>query len=84
MTAISRRGALLGASAAVVVATVTAPAVHAADPEEVQVLAVFRQLDDGQRAVVQMFMRCLARLPADPTLDARCDMGNEQSREVGS
>ena len=61
------------------------PAVaQAADPEEAQVLAVFRQLNDGQRAVVQMFMRCLARLPADPMINARVDKHLKPVREAGS
>ena len=84
-TAFTRRGALVGVGAAVVAATVAAPAVaQAADPEEAQVLAVFRQLDDGQRAVVQMFMRCLARLPADPMINARVDWHLKPVREARS
>ncbi len=74
---------MLGASAAVAVAAVAAPAVvQAADPEEAQVLAVFRQLEDGQRAVVQMFMRCLAHLPADPMIAARVDKHLKPVREA--
>ena len=85
MTGLTRRAALLATGAAVVAATVAAPAVvQAADPEEAQVLAVFRQLDDGQRAVVQMFMRCLARLPADPMIDARVDKHLKPVREAFS
>ena len=85
MTGLTRRAALLATGAAVVAATVAAPAVvQAADPEEAQVLAVFRQLNDGQRAVVQMLMRCLARLPADPMINARVDKHLKPVREVGS
>ncbi len=83
MTGLTRRAALHRA-AVVVAAAATPSVVQAADPEETQVLAVFRQLDDRQRAVVHMCMRCLARLPADPALEARCDRDRKPVREVGS
>ena len=84
MNALSRRAALLSAGAAVAVASVAAPAVQAADPEEEQVLATFRQLNDGQRATVQLLIRSLAGLPRDSALWARSDRGLARRREVGS
>ncbi len=84
MTGLTRRAVLRGGGAAVAVATVAAPAVQAADPEEAQVLAVFRQLDDGQQATVQILMRTLAGLPSDPALWTRSNRGLARRREVGS
>ncbi len=66
---ISRRDALVGASAAVAVAGVpTAVAAQAADPEEAQLLTLFRQLDDGSRALIHQLVRHAAGLPLDPEL----------------
>ncbi len=84
MTGLTRRAALRGAGAVVAMATVAVPAVQAADPEEAQVLAVFRQLNDGQRATVHLLIRSLAGLPRDPALWARSDRGLARRREVGS
>ena len=84
MTDLSRRDAMRGAGAAVVVATVAAPAVQAANSEEVQVLALFRQLDDGKRALVHFVMRAMAGLPDDPTLAARFRDDREPAGEVES
>ena len=46
-------------------------AVLAADPEEDQMLAVFRRLPDNKRALFHSFMRTVARLPKDPEIDRR-------------
>ena len=53
---ISRRDALLGATAAVAVAGVPT-AVQAADPEEEQILALFRQLNPARKEVSLMAVR---------------------------
>ncbi len=73
---ISRRGAMLGASAAVAVAGVpTAVAAQADDPllagEERQLLTVFRKLSDDRRALAHDTMRMFAGLPSDPQLKRR-------------
>ena len=82
MTDLSRRDAMRGAGAAVAVATVAAPAVQAADSEEAQVLALFRQLDDGKRALTHFLMRAMARLPDDPTLALRFRDDHEPAGEA--
>ena len=88
---ISRRTALATGAAAITTAAITAPvaikagaAKAALAGEEAQVLAVFRQLEDGQRACVHMLTRSLARLPSDPALKARIDRGLALRREVAS
>ncbi len=70
MTTITRRGALLGAGAAVVAAGVPG-AVQGADSEEAQVLALFLQLGDRERASVHFWARFYARLPDDPEIRRR-------------
>ena len=59
MSAITRRGAMLGATAAVAVGTGAAPAARAADPEEGQVLALFRQLNSVRQETSLTMMRAL-------------------------
>ena len=66
---ISRRSALLGATAAVVAGVPIA--VRAADPEEQQLLTVFRQLSDDRRALMHDMTRHMAGLPGDPELKRR-------------
>ena len=56
MTAITRRGAMLGATAAVAVATVAAPTPALAG-EEAQALALFRQLNSHRQGISLMTMR---------------------------
>ncbi len=67
---ISRRSALIGAGAAAVVAGVSLP-VLGADPEEHQLLTVFRQLPDDRRALIHDVIRKFAGLPDDPQLKRR-------------
>ena len=66
---ITRRKLMIGTMAVSAVALPTA--VLAADPEEDQMLAVFRKLPDDQRALFHSFMRTMARLPRDLELDRR-------------
>ncbi len=76
---ISRRDALLGATAAAITtAAIAAPLAHKAAGvrsalagEEAQVLALFRQLGDKKRASVHYWARVLAGLPDDPALARR-------------
>ncbi len=70
MSAITRRSVLSSAGAAVAVATVPV-GVQAADPEEAQVLALFRQLEDRKRAVTHQWLRIVSDLPMDPRLKRR-------------
>ncbi len=66
---ISRRDTLKGAGAAVAVAGVPAAvAAQTADPEEAQLLTVFRLLDDESRALIHQLARHGAGLPLDPEL----------------
>ena len=66
---ISRRDALKGAGAAVAVAGVPiAVAAQAADPEEAQLLTLFRRMDDKDRALITQMMRFSVGLPLDPEL----------------
>ena len=59
MTALTRRAALRGVGAVVAVAAVAAPAVQAANPEEAQVQALFRQLSPARQDVS---FRCMQAL----------------------
>ena len=68
---ISRRGALLGATAAAVVAGVPGAVLADADPAEAQFLTVFRQLPDRERALIHIVARHFAGLPIPPELDRR-------------
>ncbi len=71
---ISRRSALLGASAAAVVTSaITAPLATKAAlaGEEAQVLALFRQMGDRERASAHVWMRYYAGLPDDPQIRRR-------------
>ncbi len=80
---ISRRGAMLGASAAAVVAGV--PGAVKADPEEHQLLTVLRQLPDDRRALIHHLSRCFAGLPDDPELMRRWGFdGSEPDGEARS
>ena len=66
---ISRRDTLKGAGVAVAVAGVPiAVAAQTADPEEAQLLTLFRQLDDGSRALIHQLVRHPVGLPLDPEL----------------
>ncbi len=67
---ISRRGALIGAGAAAVAAGVPG-AVRGEDSEEAQVLALFRQMGDRERAAVHSWARLCAGLPDDPKITRR-------------
>ena len=70
MTAITRRDALRGAGAVVAVAGVTG-AVQAVGHEEEQVLTLFRQMGDRERASAHFWMRYYAGLPDDPQIRQR-------------
>ena len=73
---ISRRDALMGASAAVAVAGVPIAVVaQAEDAEATQVLALFRQMGDRERASVLFWVRYYAGLPDDPELMRRFARG---------
>ena len=66
---ITRRHALAGVAA---LTAASQPLVaRAADPEEDQLLAVFRRLSDFHRAVMHDVMRHIAGLPSDPELVRR-------------
>ena len=91
---ISRRDALMGATAAAVVtgATVVPLAIKAAgvkaalaDAEEEQMLAVLRLLPDKRRALLHTLMRQFAGLPEDPELARRwSDDPSRPNGEAGS
>ena len=46
-------------------------AAEPADPEEAQLLTVFRRLPDLERAIIHDLARSFARLPSDPELTRR-------------
>ncbi len=75
---ISRRTALATGAAAIVTGATVAPlAVKATGVkaalagEEAQVLALFRQLEDRQRALTHSWLRVISDLPHDPALQRR-------------
>ncbi len=69
---ISRRTALATGAAAIVTGATVAPlAVKTADPEEEQVLALFRQMGDAERASCHFWIRYYAGLPDDPQIRQR-------------
>ena len=66
---ITRRKLMVGTAA--MTAASLPIAVRAADPEEQQLLTVFRHLDDERRALVHEVMRQMVGLPLDPGLTRR-------------
>ncbi len=66
---ITRRKVMIGTAA--LTAASLPIAVSASDPEEGQVLAVFRRLTDFNRALMHDVMRHIAGLPSDPELVRR-------------
>ena len=68
---VTRRHILKSAAGAAAVATGAAPIIQPADPEEEQVLALFQQMGDRERASSHYWMRYYAGLPDDPQLRRR-------------
>ena len=75
---ITRRSALATGAAAITTAAITVPLAIKAGAtkaalagEEVQVLALFRQLGDRRRALTHTWLRILSDLPHDPALQRR-------------